>query len=828
MQSEIGDLSGPKKQPLILIVEDSEPSAHLLQAYLRREGYRVEVAYCGEEALTKASQQAPDLITLDVVLPDLDGFTVCERLKTDSQTWFIPVVLITALDGVQDRIRGIKAGADEFLTKPVSREELLARVRSLLRLKFAYEALRLERNRLALLYMIAQELNRQLSVDEVLSKIVTLTREALGATMCSIVTFDEAQGTSRQFISREGQPACAAGSVTPAILEQGLGGWVLHHRIGTIVQDASQDPRWLVLPTDTSPVGSAIATPLSLGQQVDGFLLLTHSQPYFFDESHLNLLTSIATQAAVRLRNTRLYEREQRRRQELELLQAAGVAISSELNRSALSSLIVYQAASLLNVPAASLMVLDETQGVWNTEAWWGLSDWYALHQRVQAEHLAPLLAGTQRSFQILDLRQEQSAWSDLAVQEGLVSQLSLSLSAFGQLVGVLHLYSRDEPRQFGPDEVKLAETFTLQAAIALANAELLERTQKERGKLSAVLSGTADAVLAVDEDNSLILINPAAERTFGLNASTSLGQPIAGIVPTQIVRLFEQAAHTGESVAEVCAASGRVLYVSVSPVAGVGQVAVMQDITPLQELEAMRLKTEQEERQRLRQILERYISPDLMDHILAQEAGLLERRERLDAVVLFTDLRGFTHLTSMVPAYTAIEVLNEFFTAMIEVVYSYQGTVFDLTGDELMVGFGAPFPQEDAANRALQTAGEMQRVFARLRRRWQEERSIRLGLGVGIDRGMVVMGNIGAPSHMNFGLVGHAVNTAHRLVEIAQHGQIIISEAVRQSLTLNLEGWIFERLPPLELKNAAFPVIIYLARPVESPWAGAGSLSAS
>ncbi len=817
MTSEIDGLSSPKKQPLILIVEDSEPGAHLLQAYLKREGYRVEVAYCGEEALAKAGQEIPDLVTLDVVLPDLDGFTVCERLKTDSQTWLIPVILVTALDGVQDRIRGIKAGADEFLTKPVSREELLARVRSLLRLKFAYEALQLERNRLALLYTISQELNRQLSVDEVLRKIVTLTREALGAAMCSIVTFDEAQGTSRQFISREGQPASAAGSVTPAILEQGLGGWVLRHKTGTIVQDASQDPRWLVLPTDTSPVGSAIATPLSLGQQVDGFLLLTHPEPHFFDESHLNVLTSIATQAAVTLRNTRLYEREQRRRRDLELLQAAGVAISSELNRSALASLIVRQAASLLNVPAAGLMVLDEAEGVWKIEAWWGLSDGYVLRQRVPAEDLAPLLTGDQRSFQIPDLRQYASAWSDVAVQEGLVSQLSLALVAFGQLVGVLHLYSRGAPRHFGSDEVKLAETFALQAAIALANAQLLERTREEKGKLSAVLGGTTDAVLAADDNGSLILINPAAERAFGLSASTALGQPMAGAVPPQIVRLFEEVARTGQPVAEVCAVNGRVLYASVSPVVGVGQVAVVQDITPLQELEAMRLRAEQEERQRLRQILERYISPDLMDHILAQGTGLLERRERLDVVVLFTDLRGFTHLTSMVPAYTAIEVLNEFFTAMIEVVYSHQGTVFDLTGDELMVGFGAPFPQEDAADRALQTAGEMQRVFAQLRRRWQEERSIQLGLGVGIDRGMVVMGNIGAPTHMNFGLVGHAVNTAHRLVEIAQHGQIIISEAVRQSLSPNLSGWAFEQLPPLELKNAASPIVPYLACPVES-----------
>jgi adenylate cyclase len=227
-------------------------------------------------------------------------------------------------------------------------------------------------------------------------------------------------------------------------------------------------------------------------------------------------------------------------------------------------------------------------------------------------------------------------------------------------------------------------------------------------------------------------------------------------------------------------------------------------------------LKTEQEERYRMRRIFEQYISPDLMDRILAQETGLLERRERRDAVVFFTDLRGFTHMTSVLPAHTVIEVLNEFFTAMVDIVYAHQGTVFDLAGDELMVGFGAPFAQEDASERALHTAGDMQHAFADLRRRWQEERGIEVGLGVGIDRGMVVMGSIGAPTHVNFGLVGDAVNTAHRLVEMAQHGEIIVAEAVVESLGGKLEGWTFERLSPVRIKGKGGPLEIYLAQRYE------------
>ena len=119
----------------ILIVDDEPFNVDILEQELEDHGYLTISATNGQEALDKVADEAPDLILLDVMMPMMDGFTVCRILKENEETRLIPIVIMTALDAVEDRIRGIEAGADDFLTKPVNDRELLARIQTTLRLK---------------------------------------------------------------------------------------------------------------------------------------------------------------------------------------------------------------------------------------------------------------------------------------------------------------------------------------------------------------------------------------------------------------------------------------------------------------------------------------------------------------------------------------------------------------------------------------------------------------------------------------------------------------------------------------------------------------------
>ncbi len=125
----------PNQENKILVVDDEVSNREIISQFLKMEGFQVITAMDGIEALEKLYNESPDLVLLDLILPKLDGYEVCRRIKSNSETVFLPVVMITALKGAEERIKGVQVGADDFLTKPFNYLELVTRVKSLLRVK---------------------------------------------------------------------------------------------------------------------------------------------------------------------------------------------------------------------------------------------------------------------------------------------------------------------------------------------------------------------------------------------------------------------------------------------------------------------------------------------------------------------------------------------------------------------------------------------------------------------------------------------------------------------------------------------------------------------
>jgi adenylate cyclase len=231
--------------------------------------------------------------------------------------------------------------------------------------------------------------------------------------------------------------------------------------------------------------------------------------------------------------------------------------------------------------------------------------------------------------------------------------------------------------------------------------------------------------------------------------------------------------------------------------------------------LAAVQLEAEIRRREEvLRRTFRRYVSPRLADKILedAQLRDTLLSTEdlRAHAVVLFADLRGFTAISERLEPRQVVPLLNEYFSLLTEITFRHEGTVFHMAGDSLMLGFGVPLEQPDSPSRAVRAAQEMLESFKGLASSWKERYGVDAGLGIGINEGDVVAGNIGSSSYMSYTLIGDTVNIAARLCQRARAGEILFSQALKSSLDALGVAVRATALPPMQLRGRSGALDIF------------------
>ncbi len=957
----------------ILAVDDDATIRRMLQILLTDAGYRVSLASSGEEALAYLELVTPDLILMDVVMPGLSGREVMRRIKEDSERPFIPVILITGRGDQESKVDALDAGADDFLVKPVDLTELLARVRSMLRLQRSQRSLRAEQRKTELLLHLTRELGTTLDLDQLLTHFLNRLADAVGAVRASIILLTSDQ--TRLFSNTRNRPTIPLAD----ILAHGVAGWVLRERTPVIIEDTRNDSRWMAVTAQQRAVRSVAAAPIVREGHALAAITLVHHTPGYFTSEHLDLLNSVAAQSAIALENAELFrltrsQRDllERRAEELQRINQVSRYLAELMSPDQLLRLVVHLIHHTFGYPIVTIVlregerlvlraaaggpVVEQAIGA-SLPAGASVAGWAIAHQEplnvpdvrqderyasfgaeasVRAELAVPIqtarevfgalsvMAYAPGAFGEPDIRLLSTLSSQLGValdnarlfdteqrrvrQLGLVNNLSLAVTARldspenlataadavatifdvalcgivlagsgarnafqetvyatqgmgdalplrqiaerlelpapriitsfesddclrefapqlaaagvtslalapllagGSQIGLVALDISSPARPFQVADLALLETVASLLAQVVQNARLYREVEDERSTLVAVLRGAADPILLIDPHDRLLLANPAAERRLDLGANG--GRPIDQLLNNRdVLRALDGTRNGGLPLAaEVALPDGATFNVSVAPVrsadgALIGRVAVMQDITAIKELE----RAEQE---RLRAVFRRYVSPQVVEEVLAGGADFGAPEER-NVVVLFADMRGYTTLAEGLEPHILVgQILNRYFTAMTEVLYRHGGTIDKFMGDGLIGVFGVPIARADDVQRSLLAAVDLQLAFAELRETWRRELGLNLGMGVGVGYGPALVGNIGSPQRLDYTVIGDVVNTANRLSGLAHADQIIVSHRLVDALPRDWQApWQLRPIGPVLLKGKHDPHSVY------------------
>jgi DNA-binding response OmpR family regulator len=287
----------------ILIVDDTPDSLYLLANMLAKQGYRVQPELNGRTALASARTAPPDLVLLDIMMPGIDGYEVCQQLKAHERTHDIPVIFITVLNEEGDKARAFAVGGEDYITKPFRVEEVMARIEARL-------ALRRRNYELALLNRVGQDLTSTHDLQRIAEKIQQAVTEIVGATGTSVWLRDqeEEEWLICQVAYYQGLDQFSDGLRLRS--GQGLVGWVMQTGESAIITNTSDDSRFFSgIDEQTGfQTRSLLAVPLQVRDQVIGVLEVVNKLSSEFTVNDLDLVKTIAASAAIAIDNTWLVD----------------------------------------------------------------------------------------------------------------------------------------------------------------------------------------------------------------------------------------------------------------------------------------------------------------------------------------------------------------------------------------------------------------------------------------------------------------------------------------------------------------------------------------
>lgn len=627
-------------------------------------------------------------------------------------------------------------------------------------------------------------------LSAMLRELLNRAFDLIPAQRGSICLYDRAADRLTPVVSRRG-PAEVPIGISRTITNQ-----VLKEKRAVLVMDAGSDASLEAAESIASMrIQSVLCAPMYHKGAVEGLIYLdtVPAEGGFlstsFEEAHLELLIAIAVFAAVCVEKARLLSR--LKEEADKRLQAANrirvmldvaKSLSSELKPDVLIKKIMQSARELLQAERCALFLLDAA----NEELWTKIADGGFEIRFPMTKGIAGEAVTSGKVLNIPDAYSHPTFNSEADKQSGYVTRNVLCMPVRnndGVIIGVTQMINKIGEDAFSQVDEELLEAFSAQTAVALENAMLFQQTLEMRNYLQSVLNSITTLVATLNEDGCLETANHPVERFLGVDEETMTRRPYHewyGGANADFV----------DDVRRVLEPHSQPIYVADYELQHNGRsIALNYNVVPLLNFEgeqkgAVLVLENISKQKRVMGTLARHLGSGVAQQLLEGEESRL-RGVRQEVTILFSDIRGYTTLTESLDAGQIVAMLNDYFSLMIDEIFAENGVLDKYIGDALMAVFGVPFPSETDAIQACRCALGMIQALQGFNEIRQNQNHLPISIGIGINSGEVISGNIGSEKRLEYTCIGDAVNLASRLEGASKtYGvPIILQETTKQAI---------------------------------------------
>ena len=485
---------------------------------------------------------------------------------------------------------------------------------------------------------------------------------------------------------------------------------------------------------------------------------------------------------------------------ELETLFDISVAISSVLDIDELGEELLWRSVGILNASKGMMLMPKENSPILepNSSFNWEDTDVLISKKLTVFKNINDTKSGI-----ILTPKDKNSLQKKLGEDHVIIAPIQAKDNILGYMI-LCNKETRYGVEAFTQTDLDLLSALCNQGAVALDNARLFKDITEAKQFNESVLGSIATGVITLDPLGEIDSINQAGMNILKMKKEETIGNHYMYLFEKdmEIIGLIQMAemeniTHSEINMPFLTASKETVVNVSVAPRIDPGGnvrglVIAIEDITDVS---------------KVKNTFKRYVSKQVVDELLDDDAKLNLGGEEREVTILFSDIRGFTSMSEKMSPENVVSTLNEYFSDMIDIVFKYNGTLDKIIGDELMIVYGAPISAKDDTLRAVATAVEMQKQIALLNKERIKRKDTPISAGIGINRGIVVSGNIGSRDMMDYTVIGDTVNLGARLCSAAGPEEILVSPTVWKETQ---KDYSYKKLEPIKVKGKKKKVDVY------------------